>query len=884
MSGTLRRAMQRTMAIFHKGKIDAELDRELKTHIDLAVDENLLAGMSPKEARRKAMIQFGGVQQAKEKHYAVRGFPLVDVLIQDLRFALRTLRRDMGFACIAVLILALGIGANIVVFSVVNTILLRPLPFADSQQLVWIAPPNSGHDLSGSTYSADAYEDYKSMNRSFSGLTAYYAFSLPDNLKMMENGVLKPLTGIPVAGNFFQVLGVQPVMGRSFNDLETRTGGNVIVVSHSFWQRDLGADINIIGKPVTMNNTPFTVIGVLPETFDFGAVFSPGEKVDVFAPQNMDNIRNEGNTLAFIGRLKQGVTLQQARADATELFQKFYSNKKYANSLGVYKGRGYPVYLKDYVSGSLQRSLIVLWCAVGTILLIVCVNLSNLLLARAATRTKEFALRISLGAGRVRLVRQLLTESLVLSSCGALLGLGIAYAATAWLSHQGSIALPLISSMHVDAAALGWTVLLAIAVGLLFGIAPGLKMSSGNLHESLKDSGPGTSEGRKHERLRTVLVVSEVALACVLIVGAGLLLRSFLHVLDIDLGFKPASAAAIKVDYNDGGDMVKRAAILQNIQERVDQIPGVTFAGFSDNLPLERNRGWDGPLVKGKSYPPNYDHGAYIYIISPGFIPAMGMRVHGRDLNWSDGPKSELVMIINKKCASDLWPGEDAVGRVTSFQGKDVRVVGVVDDLHESNVEGVSGWQVYLPMTQGDWGPEGSELVIRSATPVTGLSLPVLKTLQSINAGQAAAPLRPIQSIVDHATSPRRFFAILVGIFATLGLVLASLGIYGVISYTVTRKTQEIGIRMALGATRERVQRDVIVNTLQMALTGLVLGSVVSIAVAREIRSMLYDTQPGDPATFAGTVLLLTAVAAVAGYLPARRASRIEPMRALRND
>jgi predicted permease len=912
MNGGLRRTMQRVLALFKRRAIESELELEMSAHLDLAIDENLRAGMSPDEARRRAMISFGGVQQAKEKQYASGGIPQLDIFMQDLRYTLRTLRRDVGFAFIAVLILALGIGANIVVFSVVNTILLRPLPFQNPQQLVWIAPPNSGHDLSGATYSADAFEDFKAMNRSYEDVTAYFAFSTPDNLKMLENGELKPLTGILVAGNFFNVLGVQPEMGRSFNTQETRSGGRSVVVTHAFWQRDLGSDRSIVGKTLTLNNSPFTVIGVLPESFDFGAVFSPGEKVDMFAPQNMDDIRSEGNTLTFIGRLKPGVTLQQAQTEATTLSAKLYANKKYANSLGNYKGRVVPIYLKDYVSGSLRRSLIVLWCAVGMILLIVCVNLSNLLLARAATRTKEFALRISLGAGRGRLVRQLLTESLVLSGCGALVGLGLAYAATAWLAHQGSIALPLMSTMRVDGSALAWTLLLAVAVGLLFGIVPGLKMSGGNLQESLKDSGPGTSDGRKHERLRTVLVVSEVALACVLIVGAGLLLRSFLQVLDIDLGFKPSNAAAINVDYNFGNDLEKRSADLQNILQRVQEIPGVQAAGLSDNLPLERNRGWDGPLVKGKAYPPNYGPGAYIYIISPGFIPAMGMRVYGRDLSWSDGPKSELVMVINKKAAKDLWPDEDAVGRMTTFNGKDVRVVGVVDDLHESSVEGAAGWQVYLPMTQGDWGPEGSELVIRSGAPAAGLAtkmqktlqsinpgqaaetlrpiqnvvdqMMVLKTLQSINPGQAAVTLRPIQSIVDHATSPRRFFAILVGIFAALGLVLASLGIYGVISYSVTRKKQEIGIRMALGATRERVQMDVIVKTLQMAVVGIVLGTIASFAVAKAISTLLFATQPADPATFVGMIVLLMAVAFAAGYLPARRASRIEPMVALRND
>jgi predicted permease len=887
MGGSVRRALHRLQSLFIKGRLDADLKRELESHLDLAVEENLAAGMGPDEARRQAMVRIGGIQQAKEKHHSSRGIPQFDIFMQDLRYTLRTLRRDFGFACIAVLILALGIGANIIVFSVVNTLLLRPLPFSDAQQLVWIAPANSGHDLSGSTYSVDAYEDLRDMNHSYTGVTSYDAFTTPDNLKLLDHGDIKPATGIFVAGNFFSLLGVQPELGRTFTAEETRSGGPVVMLSHAYWKTQFGGDRSIIGRVITLNNTPITVIGVLPESFDYGAVFAPGSRADMFSPIRMDDIRNDGNELTLIGRLKPGVTLAQSRDEATTLFPKFYWNKKQSGSLGAYKGRAYPIFLKDYVSGSLRRSLIVLWCAVGMILLIVCVNLSNLLLARAATRTKEFALRISLGAGRGRLVRQLLTESFMLSGCGALLGLGFAYAAIAWLAHQGSIALPLMSSLRVDGAALWWTVLIALSVGLLFGLAPGLKMSGGNLQESLKDTGPGTSDGRKHERLRSALVISEVALACVLLVGSGLLLRSFLHVLDIDLGFQPSHAQTILSNAGstkDWQDLNKRGPQLQNLLERIDAIPGVETAGLSDNLPLERNRGWDAPGVKGQPADQQHNHGAFVYIISPGYIEAMGMHLQGRDFSWSDGPKNELTIILNQAAASGLWPNQDAVGRIATLNGKDLRVIGVVADMHESNVEGKPGWQMYLPMTQGDWGPEGSDLVIRSKLSNAALSTSVLQTLRSIDPGQPLVVLRPIQSIVDHATSPRRFFAILVAIFAALGLILASLGIYGVISYSVTRKTQEIGIRMALGATRERVQKDVISKTLQMALIGVVIGTIVSFTVARMISSMLFGTQPTDPMTFAGMILILTAVAFFAGYFPARRASKIEPMVALRND
>jgi predicted permease len=599
----------------------------------------------------------------------------------------------------------------------------------------------------------------------------------------------------------------------------------------------------------------------------------------------MDDIRSNGNTLRLIARLKPGVTLAQAQTEASTLFPRFYWSKKMAASLGAYKGkdRNHLVFLQDHVSGALRKSLMVLWCAVGFILLIVCVNLSNLLLARATARSKEFALRTSLGAGRGRLVRQLLTESLILSGAGALLGLAFAYAATSWLTHQGAIALPLLNSVRVDRVALAWTLMIAVAVGLAFGLVQGWKMSGGSLQETLKDSGPGTSGGRRHERLRSALVVSEMALACVLLVGAGLLLRSFLQVLDLNLGFQSSHAMSIKMDYDTHGPMIEqRTAFLRDVLQRVSAIPGVEAAGISDNLPLLRNRGWAAPKLKGRAYKDGEDPGSTVYMITPGYFQAMGMHLHGRDFVWSDTTKSERVAILNQKAAKALFPGDDAAGHSVVMAGQDVRIVGVVANVRDINIEEASGWQTYLPITQ-DWDTSGAQLVLRSKLPPQVLAPSVLSTVREINPMQPTVELRPMQDVVDHATSPRRFFAVLVGIFAGLGLLLASLGIYGVISYSVTLQTQEIGIRMALGATRERVQMSVIVKTLRIALIGIVLGTVASFAVARGISSLLFSTEPTDPVTFEAMLLLLIAVAFVAGYLPARRASRIDPMTALRS-
>jgi predicted permease len=581
--------------------------------------------------------------------------------------------------------------------------------------------------------------------------------------------------------------------------------------------------------------------------------------------------------LSIIGLLKPGVTVAQAQAEADVVYPQIRAaHPEWTTDLTM-KVSG----LKDYISGTLRRSLIVLWCAVGLILLIACANLSNLLLARAAARSKEFAIRGALGAGRSRLIRQLLTESLVLSSVGSTLGLAIAYGIIRYLAHQESIALPLLSSVRLDASALLWTLLMASAATIFFGVAPSLRMSAVGLQESLKDSGPGTSTGKKHDRLRQILVVSEIALACVLLVGAGLLLRSFLRVLDVDLGFEPSHASAIKVDFDDGGNAAKRGAILEEMLRNVRGIPGIEAAGISDKLPLDRNRSWN-LVAKGKPYSREANYDAFVYIVTPGYLNAIGMHLRkGRDIDWSDTSSTRPVILINEAAARREWPGQDPIGREADGIGNGLtQVIGVVSNVHESSVEEAANPEVFVPITQGD--PEGAELVMRSKLPPGALASSVMSTLRSLNPGQSAVELRPIQQLVDHAVSPRRFFVLLVSTFAGLGLLLASLGIYGVISYSVAQQTQEIGIRMALGATQARVQFGVVAKTLKLALIGIAAGVAVSFGITALIASLLFSTEPTDPATFATMILLLVIVALIAGYLPARRASRIDPVIALR--
>jgi len=812
----------------------------------------------------------------------------LDIFLQDVKYTLRTLSRDRGFTLVAVFILALAIGANIGVFSVVNTLLLRPLPFPDSHELVWIAPPPTDCGLSCATYSADAYEEFRDQSRAYQGVTGYMAFTIPDNLRLTGRGEPEPATGIEVIGNFFQVLGVQPAMGRLFIAEEARGGPHpVALLTNAYWRHQFTADPAIVGKAIELNGTPITVVGVLSDSFDFGAVFSPGAKVDLFTPLDLNLERNWGNIVTLLGRLKPGVTVALALDDANRVAPTIYQSVRFPETLGRYKGALIPVPLKDYVTGKLRRSLIALWCAVGAILLIACVNLSNLLLARAASRAKEFAVRGALGASRGHIVRQLLMESLVLSGVGAAFGLGLALILIAWLRHQGSLALPLLSTLRIDGLALGWTVVIAVLTATVFGLLPGLRIVSGNLQEVLKDSGAGAGLGRKHERVRAALVVSEIALACVLLVSAGLLLRSFLNVLDVDLGFQPERAASIKVDYDDSAktedaSQAKRGEIFQQIIARVSALPGVEAVGMSDYLPLGPNREWDTPVPQGKIFAPGELPDPLVYVITPGFIRAMGIGLRGRDFTWTDGPHSERVVLINASAARVYWPGEDAVGKILMRDQEEDHVVGVVDDVHEETVEGGAGSQIYYPATQQ--GPSGAQVVVRTSLPPAALAASVLRALRELNPKQPAAEFRPIQAVVDRAVSPRRFFIMLVAAFAGLGLLLAALGIYGVISYSVTQRTQEIGIRMALGATTGQVQLGVIATTLRLTLIGIATGILASLVVARAIAALLFGTTPTDPVTFAAVILVLAMVALFAGYLPARKASHIDPMVALRNN
>jgi predicted permease len=807
-----------------------------------------------------------------------RALPLLDSLVQDIRCTLRTLRRDAGFTAFAVLIVGLGIGASSTIFGVVNALLLRPLPFRDPSRLVWIA----NHDergLSGQTTQVGNLLDLREQNQSFVDLAAYFAFYGVGDNKLTGQGEPERLSGVPVSQNFFPLLGVQPQLGHLFTAEECKWNGpKAVLLSHGLWARRFASDPGIVGRALTLNDEPVTVAGVLPASFDFASVFAPGSHIDLYLPFPLSAETNRwGNTMAIIGRLKPGVSLGSAQAEVSILADRI--TNAHLRERNDFEGK--LTLLEEHVSGRMRPALAVLACAVAVVMLIVCANLSNLLLARTATRQKEIAIRTALGAGQGRLIRQMLTESVVLSFCGAALGLILAIAGTRSLAHLDAISIPLLQNVRTDATAVGFTLLMAVLTGLIFGMVPALQVPAAALHDALKDTNRGSTGGKGRGWIRDALVVSEIAFACVLLVGAGLLIRSFLRVLDVNLGFRPESAVAVRVDpARQFSAQAQQNAYFDDVLRRVKDIPGIQAAGLTDALPLGRNRSW-GATAKGQVYAPGQYPDAFVRIVSDGYLKTMGIPLRaGRDLSERDTPSTELVIMVNETMARRLWPGQNAIGQIVRAD-KERRVVGVVADVRHLALEQGAGLEMYLPIRQTrDFS--SVDLVVRSRLPLAELAPAVRAALKPIEPNLPGNDFRTLQQLVDKAVSPRRFVVLLLAGFAMFALILASLGIYAVVSYSVNQRTQEIGIRMALGASAADLQMRVILQTLALAAAGMLLGVAGSWTLARALKGFLFGVTSTDPVTFVAMLIALTSVAVIAGYLPARRASRIDPMVALR--
>jgi predicted permease len=734
--------------------------------------------------------------------------------------------------------------------------------------------------LSTVTSRTSNLRDYRRLSQSFDGLTGYNAFFDYSSYTLVGEGEPERLVGVGVAQDFLDVLGVQPQIGRNFVDEEgIWDGRRAVILTHSFWARRYGAKPEIVGRSITLNNQPTAVVGVLPAWFDFGSLFSPGSRIDFLIPFPIsDETDRWGNTLVMVGRLAPGATVQKAQAELDLINQQLKEADPARWGLGAAVTN-----LQEKITGRFRGALTVLACAVGVVLLIACVNLSNLLLARSAVRQQEIAVRRAMGAGRARLARQMLTESLVLSGCGAVAGLFIAYATTRAVAGTRAFSIPLLQAVEIDGSALAFTLIVALGTGLLFGIVPALQISGSQGYDALRESARGSSEGKSRRWIREALVVSEVALACILLVGAGLLLRSFLTLLDVELGFRPEQAMAWRIETNRGDtSLSERAAFYERLVRNVETVPGIESIGLTDALPLGRNRSW-GLRVKGEVYPDGQNPGAFPRMVDRGYIETMRIPlIAGRHFSADDTLERQKVMIINEAMARELWPGRDPIGQVVITVGTEWQVVGVVGDVRHASLEEEAGLEMYMPIAQqSDWG--SLEMVIRAKLPPESIVPGVREALRAVDSTLPTGEFRTLGQMVDLSVSPRRFVLLLLGAFALTALLLASLGIYGVLSYSVSQRTQEIGIRMALGASAARVQLGVVAKTLALASAGILAGFVGSFMLSKLLASLLYGVSPTDPTTFAMMILFLLLVSAFAGFLPARRASRIDPISVLRS-
>jgi predicted permease len=803
-------------------------------------------------------------------------------LAQDVRSAIREIRRDPVFYAFAALIIGLGIGANTAVFSVMSPLLLRPLPFENPEQLVWVSNSGSG-GMSAVTSRTSNLRDFRSMNRSLQSLTGFDAFFEQRSYNLVGDGVPERLAAVRVARNFLEVLGVEPQIGRNFVAEESVWEGRpAVILTHALWTRRFGTDPSMVGRSITLNSIPTEVVGILPPSFDFSSTFAPGSPVDFLLPFPIsDETDREGNTVSMIGRLKPGVTVEAAQADLDLIVQRLEDADPDRWGLGA-RVAG----LQEQISGGFKSAMYLLAAAAGAVMLIACANLSNLLLARGSKRHKELAIRSVLGGSRKRLVRQLMLESLVLSLCGAVLGVAIALGATEVVAGTTAVKIPLLQSVSVDGRALLFTLGVAVAAGVLIGITPACQLSQGREASTLNAASRGSSDGKKFTGLREVLVVSEIAIACILLVGGGLLLRSFASVLDVKLGFEADGVVAWRVDKRwppGERDMAEMVNHYEQIVAKVQAVPGVEAVGLTDCLPLGWNRNW---TFRSVDHPDDdeYRYGAFPRMVDYRYTEAMEIPlVSGRYFTADDTWETPKVALINQTGAEQIFPGQNPVGRKLLLYRRELEIVGVVEDVRHRSLEQGSGTEVYLLTQQWFWQSH-MNIVVRSSLPVEALFPGVSAAISTVDPTIPTGSYETLNSAVDRSVSPRRFTLLLLGSFAGTALLLAALGIYGVLSYSVNLRIPEIGIRMALGETGRQVLGRVVARTMALAAVGVATGVAGSYAVSRMMGSMLYGVEPTDALTFLSMAVILLSVAALAGFVPARRASKIDPLMAIRAD
>jgi putative ABC transport system permease protein len=874
---------------------EAEVVEELAQHLEDRYEQSLRGGATEEEARKAALLELNEsdvlarelrrVERPARREAVVPGAPrragVLGDIWHDLRYGLRALLKNPGFTAVAVIALALGIGANSAIFSVVNTVLLRPLPYADPDRLVMVWEDDTKHGYPRDTPAPANFFDWRAQNQVFEGMSA----TADQSFNLTGVGDPERVDGQAVSANLFSLLGVEPQVGRAFLPEEDQPGeGRVVIMGHALWQRRFGADQGIVGKPVTLNGLSYTVVGVMPPGFQF-----PGREEELWVPLALtpqQAARRGSHYLRVVARLKPGVTVEQAQAEMNTIAARLQQQYPDANA----EVGAAVVSLHEQVVGDIKPALLVLLGAVGLVLLIACANVANLLLARAASRQKETALRIALGASRWRLVRQFLTESVLLAALGGVVGLLLSVWGVSVLKSFIPENVSQVKAVAVDARVLAFTVLVSLLTGLLFGLAPATQASNFDLNETLKEGGRDSSSGGRGKRLRGLLVVAEVAVSLVLLIGAGLLINSFLRLRSVDPGFRTDHLLTMRVvlPQQKYPDQARRSAFYDELIRRVEAVPGVKSAAVTNWIPLVNQGDSVGVSVEGRPDPgPNRPIVA-TRVVSPHYFQAMGIKLlSGRDFDErTDRADTPAVVVIDETMAKRLWPGEDPLGRRVTPGSPDspddwCQVVGVVKDVRQFELTAEPKPQMYMLYAQADFfAPR--HLVVNTSVEPMSLAATVRKTVWDVDRDQPVSNVSTMEEVLSGSIARQRFSTLLLGVFAGVALVLAAVGLYGVMSYSVAQRTREIGLRMALGAQRGDVLRMVVGQGLKLVLVGVAIGLAAAFALTRVMSSLLFGVSATDPATLAAISLLLISVAALASYIPARRATRVDPLIALR--
>ena len=869
-------------------QVAAEVDDELRFHIEMVAAKLQTSGMSESEAKAEAIRRFGdlkytqqycraeGLKREREK----RRVTLFDELSQDLRYAFRALRRSPGFTLTALLTLALGIGANTAIFSVVRGVLLEPLPFNGPERIARVWPANPSTGIARGALSEPNFLDWRRESRLTESIGGFF-FSEGTGIDLTGEGAPQRLRAALVTDGFFETLGTPALVGRSLLPEDNVPGKDrVAVLGHGVWTTQFGADRAIVGRSITLNGDQFVIAGVMPASFTYPAdrVIDVWIPLSYFGPEQIGRERNKG-FLEVIARMKPGATVEQLHTELAAISVRLAA--EYPENAGWTDAVVVPI--RDSIVGEVKTPLLVLLVAVGMVLLITCVNIASLLLARATGRARELAMRAALGAGRGRIARQLLTESMTLALAGGLLGVGLGAVAVRALAATGGAELPGADAIRVDGLVLGFTLGISMLSGLLFGLVPVLRARSGDLQGALRAGARG-SVGNTGQRLRSGLVIAEVALAVILVIGAGLATKSFARLVSINPGFRTDNALVARISVGPGYETPEaRIGFYQTVLERIRAVPGVQAAGVTRDLPLRGNGELVRPGIPGRPFPPDQAPAAQLHQVSIDYFKAMGIPlVGGRSFEPTDRRGAPTVLVVNQELARRFWPGESAVGKFLAFGTTQIPVVGVVGDVRQRGLAEPAEPTMYIHAQQNF--RSGMSIVARTAGEPLSYANAVRQAIWSVDKNQTITEITTLDDVVGRAVARPRLIAWLLALFGAIGLSLGVLGIYGVLAYAVTQRRQEIGVRMALGASSRSVLGLVIGKGMLLAGVGVAIGTGAAWLLTRSMQTVLYGIRPSDPVTFVEVVLVLLTASLLASWLPARRALKIDPVNALRSD